>query len=180
MLSWAIKLDQRASPYLLLSSIHTYLTYPWRDPNEKRIIHLLGKNPLQQKRNVLSRRGKKENVEKYFSSKFYVKTNLEFNRLVDTVQMSRWNILYTCTLVEHLAKNRLWSWWTSWTILSTVPTLQMRMIITLSTLHTSIKRTFENSADPDDTARNEPSHQDLHCLLISFQIWKTYPFWRMG
>ena len=26
------------------------------------------------------------------------------------------------------------------------------------------KDLFTNSADPDETARNEPSHQDLHCL----------------
>ncbi len=37
-------------------------------------------------------------------------------------------------------------------------------IITLSTQHTSLKRTFTTSADPDELARNEPSHQDTHCL----------------
>ena len=25
-----------------------------------------------------------------------------------------------------------------------------------------------NSVDPDETARNEPSHQDLHCLLFCY------------
>ncbi len=42
----------------------------------------------------------------------------------------------------------------------------------LSTLHTSIKRTFANSAYPDEPARNEPSHQDLHCLLIVIKFDK--------
>ncbi len=45
-------------------------------------------------------------------------------------------------------------------------------LLTLSTLQTSIKRTFANSADPDEPARNEPSHQDLHCLLIVFKFEK--------
>ncbi len=44
------------------------------------------------------------------------------------------------------------------------------LLLTLSTPHTSIKRTFANSADPDDPAGNQPSHQDLHCLLIVFKF----------
>ena len=28
--------------------------------------------------------------------------------------------------------------------------------------------TFANSVDPDETARNEPSHQDLHCLPLCY------------
>ena len=27
---------------------------------------------------------------------------------------------------------------------------------------------YANSVDPDKTARNKPSHQDLHCLLLFF------------
>ncbi len=34
------------------------------------------------------------------------------------------------------------------------------------------KRTFANSADPDEPAGNEPSHQDLHCLSIVFKFEK--------
>ena len=29
---------------------------------------------------------------------------------------------------------------------------------------------FANSIDADETARNEPSHQDLHCLPFSFWL----------
>ena len=41
----------------------------------------------------------------------------------------------------------------------------------------SSTNTFANSADPDKTAHNEPSHQDLHCLLFwiyYLQQW-VYP-----
>ena len=31
--------------------------------------------------------------------------------------------------------------------------------------------TFANSVDPDETARNELSHQDLHCLLYCFEVF---------
>ena len=30
--------------------------------------------------------------------------------------------------------------------------------------------TFAKSADPDEMARNEPSHQDLHCLPFCFNF----------
>ena len=30
--------------------------------------------------------------------------------------------------------------------------------------------TFSNNVEPDETARDEPSHQDLHCLLVCFFI----------
>ena len=40
-------------------------------------------------------------------------------------------------------------------------------IFTLLTLQTSAE-TFEDSADPDETARNKPSHQDLHSVLFWF------------
>ena len=30
---------------------------------------------------------------------------------------------------------------------------------------------FANSVDPDETAHNEPSHQDLHCLPFCFDFW---------
>ena len=45
--------------------------------------------------------------------------------------------------------------------------------------------TFANSADPDETALNKPSHQDLHCLqflteapicnigCVQMQRWKS-------
>ena len=39
----------------------------------------------------------------------------------------------------------------------------------LSALQTKTN-TCGNSVDPDDTARNEPSHQDLHCLPSLFAI----------
>ena len=29
---------------------------------------------------------------------------------------------------------------------------------------------FANSVDSDETAQNEPSHQDLHCLLFCFHF----------
>ena len=29
---------------------------------------------------------------------------------------------------------------------------------------------FANSVDPDETAHNEPSHQDLRCLLLCFDV----------
>ena len=41
------------------------------------------------------------------------------------------------------------------------------MLLTLSTWQTKTF-TFANSVDPDETARNEPSHQDLHCLPFGF------------
>ena len=36
-------------------------------------------------------------------------------------------------------------------------------VLTLSALQTKID-SFANSVDPDETAHNEPSHLDLHCL----------------
>ncbi len=48
-------------------------------------------------------------------------------------------------------------------------------VLTLSTPHTSMKKTFVNSADPDEPARNEPSHQDLHRLPIVIKFEKTTP-----
>ena len=40
-------------------------------------------------------------------------------------------------------------------------------ILTLSSLQINTD-TFANSADPDEMAHNEPSHQDLHCLPFCF------------
>ena len=40
-------------------------------------------------------------------------------------------------------------------------------ILTLSSLQINTD-TFANSADPDEMARYEPSHQDLHCLPLCF------------
>ena len=37
----------------------------------------------------------------------------------------------------------------------------------LSALQTKTM-SFANSVDPDETAHNEPSHQDLHCLPFLF------------
>ena len=42
--------------------------------------------------------------------------------------------------------------------------------ITLPALQTKID-TCANSVDPDETAHNEPSHQDLHCLPLSIGFW---------
>ena len=42
--------------------------------------------------------------------------------------------------------------------------------LTLSALQTNTD-TFANSADPDETARIEPSHQDLHCLPFSYLLF---------
>ena len=39
------------------------------------------------------------------------------------------------------------------------------LILTLSTLKTKAD-TYANSVDPDETAHNEPSHQDLYCLQL--------------
>ena len=39
--------------------------------------------------------------------------------------------------------------------------------LTLSSLQTNTG-TFANSADPDETAHNEPSHQDLQCLPFCY------------
>ena len=40
------------------------------------------------------------------------------------------------------------------------------VFLTLSSLKT--KQIFANSVDPDETALNEPSNQDIHCLLYCF------------
>ncbi len=40
--------------------------------------------------------------------------------------------------------------------------------LTLSTSHASWRAMYANSVDPDETARNKPSHQDLHCLQVLF------------
>ena len=42
------------------------------------------------------------------------------------------------------------------------------LILTLSVLQT--KAFFANSVDPDETAQDEPSHQDLHRLPFSFDF----------
>ena len=43
---------------------------------------------------------------------------------------------------------------------------QVQFYLPLLSLQTN-KDTFANSADPDETARYEPSHLDLHCLLFT-------------
>ena len=48
--------------------------------------------------------------------------------------------------------------------------------LTLSTLQTKTDA-FANSVDPDETACNEPSHQDLHCLpFCFFGVLLAHPF----
>ena len=37
-----------------------------------------------------------------------------------------------------------------------------------------ISYTCANSVDPDETARYEPSHQDLHCFTILCFIFELY------
>ena len=49
----------------------------------------------------------------------------------------------------------------------------------LSTLQTNTE-TYANSADPDETARNEPSHQDLHCLPFCFSVYTETPLFNEG
>ena len=34
---------------------------------------------------------------------------------------------------------------------------------------------FANNVDPDITAHNEPSHQDLYFLPFSFEVWNDTP-----
>ena len=48
-------------------------------------------------------------------------------------------------------------------------------VITLEALHAK-PGTSANSVEPDETARNEPSHQDLHYLPVCFDYWLTYLF----
>ena len=43
------------------------------------------------------------------------------------------------------------------------------MSVTISSIQTKTY-TIANSVDPDETARDEPSHQDLHCLSFEFGI----------
>ena len=40
--------------------------------------------------------------------------------------------------------------------------------------------TFANSADPDETAHNEPSHQDLHCLPFCYRVLTETPVCNSG
>ena len=44
-----------------------------------------------------------------------------------------------------------------------------KTFLTLSSLQTNMD-TFVNSVDPDETAHNEPSHQDLHCLPFYYLL----------
>ncbi len=45
--------------------------------------------------------------------------------------------------------------------------------LTLSTLHASTAM-FASSVDPDEPARNEPSHQDLHYLQVILSFLRKY------
>ena len=49
----------------------------------------------------------------------------------------------------------------------------MMSVSTLFNLFSSAnqKQFLTNSADNDETAHNEPSHQDLHCLLFCSDFW---------
>ena len=51
--------------------------------------------------------------------------------------------------------------------------------LTFSALQTSTD-TFANSADPDETARYEPSHQDLHCLPFYHLVLTVIPIRNNG
>ena len=55
-------------------------------------------------------------------------------------------------------------------LLLPLPCARGRTLFTLSARKTKTD-TFENSVDPDETAHNEPSHQDLQCL--PFCSWFT-------
>ena len=48
-----------------------------------------------------------------------------------------------------------------------IPCTDIFSLLTLSSLQTTTD-TFGNSADPDEKALDEPSHQDLHCLLFCY------------
>ena len=50
----------------------------------------------------------------------------------------------------------------------------LRMLLTLSALNTKTDA-LSNSVDPDETAHNEPSHLDIHCLPM-FLIYNCHPF----
>ena len=39
-----------------------------------------------------------------------------------------------------------------------------------SKIANTVANTFANSVDPDETAHNEPSHLDLHCLIQAFTL----------
>ena len=61
---------------------------------------------------------------------------------------------------------------------STPPIIHTQKL-TLSSLQTNAD-TFANSADPDETARNELSHQVLHCLLFCFRVLTQTPICSNG
>ena len=52
--------------------------------------------------------------------------------------------------------------------------LSGHVLSTVSSQHTSTD-TFANSAHRDETAHNEPSHQDLHCLPCSYYFLTKTP-----
>ena len=52
-------------------------------------------------------------------------------------------------------------------------------ILTISTLQTK-KDAIANSVDPDETARYQPSHQDLHCLLFCYLFLIETPICNNG
>ena len=56
---------------------------------------------------------------------------------------------------------------------ASLPVLYMALfnwesLLTLSSLQTNTDYTFANSADPDETVCNKPSHQDLHSLSFFY------------
>ena len=51
--------------------------------------------------------------------------------------------------------------------------------ITLSARQTKTNL-YANSADPDETSRNEPSHQDLHCLPFGSRFLTDFPICNNG
>ena len=52
--------------------------------------------------------------------------------------------------------------------------IQIVSMLTLSAQQTKTD-TRAISADPDKTARDEPSHQDLHCLPFCFRFSRNEP-----
>ena len=44
----------------------------------------------------------------------------------------------------------------------------------------SMQTIYVNSVDPDETARNEPSHQDLHCLPFCLSVKTETPIFNNG
>ncbi len=53
-------------------------------------------------------------------------------------------------------------------------------VLTLSIIQSSIQSFWQNSVDPDEAARNGPSHQDLHCAQEKLTIVTIKPLYFMN